>query len=161
MKFLPYEKYNRYTRLSLEAVHQRLADNIEQRAKSESKNTTKPYRGQLTNETFHISRVIDYRNSFLPVTNGVYSRENGVTRIRIRMQLDNTYLVFYAIWMGLVGCTGVLAPFWAASGKGFDGQSLMPMGMFVLGYVIMIISFKVESGKAKKFLATLLDAQPD
>lgn len=99
MLLLPYEKYNLYTRLSPEEARQRLADNTEQGGKKKplGEKTVKPFRGQLTNETFSISPIIDYRNSFLPLLNGTYFRENGMTRIRTRLQLNDVVLVFCII----------------------------------------------------------------
>ena len=167
MLLLPYEKYNLYTRLSLEEVRQRLADNTEQSGKKKpsGQNTAKPFRGQITNETFNISPVIDYRNSFLPVLNGTYFRENGMTHIRTRLQLNDVVLVFCIIWLGIVGLCGILLPILelrgALNGKRFDPMVLVPTGMFVFGYLLMIAAFKTESTRSKKLLAKVLDAQPD
>ena len=167
MKLLPYEQYNLYTRLSPEEALQRLADNTEQGGtkKPVGGKTVKPFRGQLTNETFSISPVIGYRNSFLPVLNGTYFRENGMTRIRTRLQLNDMVLVFCIIWLGIVGLCGILLPIseigGALNGKRFDPMVFVPTGMFVFGYVLMIAAFKTESARSKKLLAKVLDAHSD
>ena len=167
MKLLPYEQYNLYTRLSPEEVRQRLADNTEQGGKKKplGGKTVKPFRGEITNETFSISPVIDYRNSFLPVLKGTYFRENGMTRIRTRLQLNDVVLAFCIIWLGIVGLCGILLPIselrGALNGKRFDPMVLVPTGMFVFGYLLMIAAFNTESTRSKKLLAKVLDAQPD
>jgi hypothetical protein len=101
MKFLPYEHLKIHTALNREVVLRRL-DNV-----SEPKryfrffgSRTRPYEGRREDSHFQISRIIGYRNSFLPMINGdVQSEINGCS-IDITMHPHIFVGVFMIVWLG-------------------------------------------------------------
>ncbi len=75
MLVLPYERLTIETALPIEEAQRRLADAIEPKrairwAWSAS---AKPFQGTIAGDRFEMSRVIRYRNSFLPQISGQIS----------------------------------------------------------------------------------------
>src|SRR5438270_8356589 len=89
-QLLPLEDYILTTRLSVDQVCKRLADNIEPkrsfRFNTLFSNATKPYEGEIKGNRFRVSRIINYRNSFLPVIEGEVYQYTGKTQIHITMK---------------------------------------------------------------------------
>lgn len=170
LKYLPFESYTLETKLSTKEVRTRLEANIESRQGIRnnnrlSGNTGKPYEGKMTSDSFEISRVINYRNSFLPVIKGRIDTYLGKTRITIKMRMVIFVMVFMFFWLGIVGlvCLGILImgiiQIRELLQHGFSPVVLIPFGMFALGSLLFTFAFKAESKKAKSFLSDLLEGQ--
>lgn len=169
MKYLPFENFVLVTSLSADEVRNRLANNIEPQKNSfiftSKKNTSKPYEGSIINNTFKISRIISYRNSFLPVITGEISQAWGKTEITVNMKPVIFVQIFMAFWLGGVGlaCIGILVAgiikFKDIIHNGFSPAFLGPFGMFIFGYLLITLSFRYESKTSKEFLKSLFDAE--
>lgn len=168
-KYLPFEHYVLTSKLSVEEIKKRLADNIEKnrifRFSGFSHNTSKPYEGQIEGDKFTISRVINYRNSFLPVIKGSVSSYLGKTQIDVKVRPTIFVLIFISIWLGLVGlvCMGIiiigLFQFQDILRNGFSPMVFIPFGLFVFGSLLTYFGFKIESKKSKTFLMSLFEIQ--
>ncbi len=168
-KYLPIEDYIITSKLSVEEVKSRLADNIEPkkglRLPISKRDSYKPYEGQITGESFTISRIINYRNSFLPVITGQLSTFLGKTEIKVKMKPVTLVIVFMSIWLGTVGfaCVGIilvgLFQFKQLLQNGFSPMLLVPFGMFLFGWLLTTLSFKSESKKSKEFLNQIFEAE--
>jgi len=167
-KYLPFENYSLTTNLSTTEIYKRLSDNIEPRKAFRfslfNQNSTKPYEGEIYGNTFSMSRIINYRNSFLPIIKGDISMFAGQTQINIKMRPVTFVLIFISFWLGTVGllCVSMLLvgllQIKQLLKTGFSPMVLIPFGMFIFGYLLTTLAFKAESSKSKKFLTTLLDA---
>jgi len=170
MKYLPFDRYTITTALSIPEAQQRLLDQLEpaRNAAYVMKNKTKPFTGTIDADGFNIERVIRYRNSFLPVIKGRFSNAFGKTTIEIRMRPNLVALIFMSFWMTVVGavCIGILI---AAITGNLDRNSpagspgsflpgLIPFGMLLFGYALLMLPYRYESTKAKAFLAQTLAA---
>lgn len=165
-KYLPIENYVLTTQLSPQEVHNLIAANIEPKAGVRltflPRRNSKPYEGQIYNNQFTISRIINYRNSFLPIVKGTISTYLNQTHIAITMKPHTFVLVFMGVWMGIVAfaCIGVALTAAVKGndffGKGFSFLLLVPFAMLVFGALLTHFAFKAESKKARNFLATLL-----
>jgi hypothetical protein len=169
MKYLPFENFVLTTSLPVDEVRNRLTNNIEPKkgsfiAASKTK-TSKLYEGSILNNTFKIYRIINYRNSFLPVITGEISQDWGKTEIKVKMKPTIFTMIFMAIWLGITGsvCIAVLVAailtFKDIFRDGFSPVILIPYGMFIFGYLLVTLGFKFESSTSKKFLKTLFEAQ--
>lgn len=168
-KYLPFENYSLMSKLTVEEITKRLADNIEPknnfRFTGLNKSTNKPYEGQIERDRFTITRIINYRNSFLPVITGQISTFLGKTQINVKMRPTTYVLIFMSIWLGTVGliCLGILFfgifQFRQVLQDGFSPMMLIPFGMFLFGCLLTTLAFKAESKKSKYFLATLLQGE--
>jgi hypothetical protein len=167
---LPFEKYTLRTSLSKEEVLKKIADNIQQEERFKisvfGKNFSKPYSGKIIDNTFSITRNINYRNSFLPfITGTVVTSINNKTNINIKMRPILPVLIFISIWMSLVGvaCISILTVAIINLDKfsinEFSPAALIPFGMFLFGFLLTYFAFKFESKKSKEFLERLLKAE--
>ena len=165
---LPFENYVLTTKLSVDEVLKRIADNIQQKPgfsfPTFSRNYTKPYTGEISGTTFTMSRNINYRNSFLPVITGQISTYLGQTQINIKMRPIIFVLIFISFWLGIVGlvCIGMLLAglfqIKQILQNGFSPMILIPFVMFAFGCLLTHFAFKEESKNSKEFLARLLES---
>lgn len=120
------------------------------------KRPTKPYNGKIQGDSFTMTRNINYRNSFLPVITGkIKANYQGGSEIKITLSLHLFVIIFMCFWMSMVGIAGVsFLVMMFNSGKVIAG-GFIPLGMFVFGYLLTIISFNIEANIAKKFLYEL------
>ena len=168
-KYFPFENYILTTKLPTDEVYKRLSDNIEPkktiRLSILNRNSTKLYEGEITKESFRISRIISYQNSFLPTIHGDISTYFGQTQIQIKMRPVTFVLIFISFWLSIVGlvCLGTLLigifKINQILRTGFSPILLIPFGMFIFGCLLTNLAFKAESKKSKEFLATLLSGQ--
>lgn len=168
-KYLPFENYTLETKLSTSEVLTRLEANVKAPRRTWNRETSpdliKPYEGKMTGDTFEISRVINYRNSFLPVIKGSINTYLGKTRITIKMRMVMFVMAFMFFWFGIVGlvCLGLLIvgiiQFKEILQHGFSPMLLIPFAMLAFGCLLVSFAFKRESKKAKTFLSDLLQGQ--
>ncbi|HYV95199.1 MAG TPA: hypothetical protein VE978_25720 [Chitinophagales bacterium] len=171
MKVLPFENYKLISPLSEDEVIKRLAQIIEPKETFNhffwTKNSSKPYEGKLKDGYFKIRRIIDYRNSFLPMIMGHVSQTQAYTEIRIRMRPAKAVIIFMIFWMGVVlsVCIVVLlaliAQYRQVLKEGFSFGALIPFIMVVFGCLLFTIPFKYESKKSKQYFKTLLEASEE
>ena len=165
--FLPFDDLKLLTKLSATEVQHRI-ESITEPQKVFSflyfRNSTKPYEGKFTDHSFEISRIINYRNSFLPVIKGQVSTHLGKTQVAIKMRPNVFVLIFMSLWLGSTGLVclaiiiGATLPFRHQIEQVFSEGGLFPFSLFVFGYALIIIGYKVESRKSKVFLKQLLKA---
>jgi hypothetical protein len=165
MKFLPYERLKINTTLSSQEVLTRLDNVIEPRHFFRFFGTgKKPYEGKVEGVHFEVSRIIGYRNPFLPIIKGDIQTEISGCVTYISMQPHILVIVFSTFWLG---CAGLLFLVSLASIISSFGQNsaidpsllLLSGGMFAFGYALLLGSFKFESAKSKKFFRELLGAK--
>ena len=116
----------------------------------------KPYEGIISCNTFKISRIITGRNSFIPIIKGnIHSQPFGCS-IKITMNLHKIVMAFMILWLWTTGSIGMFALFaWLVEPS--VGPIFLPiLGMFVFGWLLCLIPFKIESKSAIKFLSILL-----
>lgn len=166
--WLPFDRYTLVSRLSVAEVMSRLEANVTarklnavlfvQRYGTKKDSSDKPYKGVIKEQTFEIERIINYRNSFVPVIKGEVSHFLGQTEIKVKSSPHVAVLVFCAFWMSVVllACLAVTAVMLRG---GFEFPMLIPFGMLVFGCLLFTIPYKLEANKSKKFLATLLEGE--
>ncbi len=168
-KYLPFENYVITSKLSVEEVKTRLASNIEPKKSLRlsvfNRGSNKPYEGEILGDTFTICRIINYRNSFLPVITGHISTFTDKTQINVKMRPVTFVLLFISLWLGIVGlvCLGIilagLIQLKQILQNGFSPMILIPFGMFLFGCLLTTLAFKAESKKSKEFLEQIFEGQ--
>lgn len=119
----------------------------------------KPYKGEIVGNTFKIQRIINYRNSFLPVIVGEVLPDRGGTRINIQMRLNILISAFVAAWFLFFSIGFLVLCMLFLVEPEFDPINLMSTFGLVLFTAVFIAFFKYESIKAKKFLQELFEAE--
>lgn len=162
---LPFDRYTLVTRLTVAEVMLRLGANVAPKKLTSNLVVTrwgqkekldKPYAGVINGQHFDISRVINYKNSFLPVIKGEVVHFLGQTEIKVKSSPHIAVLVFSVFWMSMVflGCVAVTI---ANIKDGFEPTLLIPFAMLVFGSLLFTIPYKIEARKSKAFLANLLE----
>jgi hypothetical protein len=115
----------------------------------------KPMRGRLQADRFRCSRVINYRNLFLPVVQGRLSSASTGTRVELLFRLPVFSTLFMTVWtLGIVAIlAGVLFGHARAPGVGFWGLTLP---LFTLGIASAGFAFGSEALETELLLKRCL-----
>ncbi|MCT7982521.1 hypothetical protein NG796_04365 [Laspinema sp. A4] len=156
----PSQRFTITTYLSPDDVEKKLiavVDPPPQGIQFQWKRSEKPYRGQLGEHSFKISRIISYRNSFLPQIEGRIQPHGKGSQIEIEMKLHPIVIIFMCVWLSLVGQFALM--FLVVLFKEeFEPAFLIPVGMFIFGLVLPLIGFLPEAKGSKQFLRELFQA---
>jgi hypothetical protein len=168
MNLPPYDRFTIKTYLSPEAARAKLERNIEPHKLIRLLGShDKPYQGAIEGYRFQVTRIIHYRNSFLPVISGEIQPDYGGALVTITMRPHGFVLFFMIIWLGMVGMglltflaafmNNVLAGFPITSS---DTTGVVMAGlMFVLGAGTSVGGYKFEAVKSRRFFEELFEAQ--
>ncbi|MEG4034047.1 hypothetical protein QUA03_09490 [Microcoleus sp. S36b_A4] len=116
----------------------------------------KPYEGTIDGQTFKINRIIIGRHLLFPIIQGYIHNQQFGCSIRIRMSLHTTVIGFLILWLWTTGSIGMFSLFaWLVEPS--VGAIFLPiLGMFIFGWLLCLIPFKIEAKAAIKFLSILL-----
>lgn len=115
-----------------------------------------PLEGTIGGGNFKATRVIAYKNFFLPVLRGSIQPDVMGSRISVTMSLHALVAGFMVIPFGLLVFAQIrLLPDLFRTGNVMD---LIPLGAIVLGIAVICISFYPEATKAEKILRSSLTA---
>lgn len=159
MKYLPFERITYKTNLSEKEVLTRLSGFVEPKKFGLGRNYIKEYEGSIHNNSFEISRVIQYRNSFLPQINGKIQNENNETQIQVTMSLHAFVFFFLIVWCSFAMIFFIGVSLRAIREKEISVELFLPLGMFLFVYALTMIGFKSESKQAKEYLRRNFEAE--
>lgn len=123
--------------------------------------TKKLYKGDIEGNSFKISRIIDYRNSFLPVIEGTVEDAVKGSVVKVTMRLGKFVKIFMIMWYGGLG-VGLPIGVFLLFKNNFDSISfsnLVPLILALFGSSLVFMGFKSESSISKKYLAELFEAE--
>jgi hypothetical protein len=151
MTLLPFETVIIETHLSKADTVNSLMENIESEKTFSpwSQSGARAFGGQLRGNEFELRRIINYRNSFLPVITGRIETFGSGTRLTVDMRLQMAVLIFMIVWCGLC----VL--FFVAGSINPDNTNenpLLAIGMLLFGYILTMGGYLFESSRAKNIL---------
>jgi hypothetical protein len=157
MPILPYERLTIETTLPIEEAQRRLADAIEPKRMMRWgwSTPTKPFQGAIAGERFEMSRVIRYRNSFLPQITGQIRQGYQGAAIDLTLQLHPLVLIFMVVWLAAIGGAALLLLSSVLGSGSLQLYSLIPAGMFVFAVLLCTLAFNFEASKAKVLLHQL------
>ena len=163
MDFIPFVTLRLRTKLSFEDVIEKLDSVIEPKKFTIFGNLgySKSFRGELLEDSFTMIRNnVLYQNSFMPVIKGKILRKSGYTVLEIFMRMNLFVIIFMGFWLITpLLLTGKYLFDFLIHNHGSLLTSIMPMALFVFGYVIMMLSFTFESRKAQKIIQQLLNTE--
>ena len=155
--YLPFENYEIESPLPPEDLKERFINNIETKMPLFSLfyKGGKKFKGKISEGRFLISRIIQYRNSFLPMIEGLIYPSTSGSKIAITMRLNKFVLGVWILWMAIISLVTLgLLPTILSTRK---IENLIPLLMLVLGYFLCIIPFNIEVNKAKRLLKDITD----
>ena len=162
-KLLPVDAFEIETSYPIEALMRLLETQIEPQKLIRfrfGRRDHKPFQGDFSRDGFKMTRIIHYRNSFLPVIRGTFHPNVRGTTIVIKMTLHPLIIGFMAFWLGTIGSVAVsmLATTLVSSEVTF-GAALVPVGMFVFGCIMVYGGFWWEVNKAKTMLTQMFGSE--
>jgi hypothetical protein len=125
----------------------------------EARNSSAPFEGAVDQGRFTLSRIISYRNSFLPVITGQIIPVPTGSQVVISMRPSWFALVFWVVWMS--GVTAFLAILLLLR-RGVQNRPIgitVALGLFLFGYLLCAASFGFEARRAYQMLRNMIDDQ--
>lgn len=166
MIFLPFDQFTIKTYLSPDEVRSRLEGVVEAKQHFRRFSFNKkhlPYEGVVTDNSFKVTRIIHYRNSFLPIISGEIKEGLGDTVVEITMKPNLFALIFIAVWLVIFltirASIGGFFFFPAPDNTSSAGMFAIGVGIVAFVYLLVNGSFQFEAIKSKKFFQTLFETQ--
>jgi len=115
------------------------------------------FEGRIAGSRFKIHRVINYRNSFVPIIEGNFRRDGLGTMVTLNMRLVWPVVPF---WIGII-----LFLAWSSVNvdsrlAGPFGARMLLLGMALFIYLVATVPFAIEVRIAMKRLLELLRSAP-
>jgi hypothetical protein len=121
-----------------------------------------PFAGEaLGDMSFRFTRVIAYRNSFLPVIRATVrpsSAPGAHARIHVTMRLHQFVMAFGFVWMSGALLGGLSAGLVAVRSGNLGG--LVALGFPLFGAVLFTVPFAIEARIAERLLREVYAAAP-
>jgi len=168
MQLLPYQNFKIRTYLTPDQVYQKLQGAVRPNRPFFSFGTSdKPYYGKITEDYFKIYRIISYRNSFLPSTEGKIQPDGVGSVIDITIQSDMRVVgLFMLVFLVVFPCAvfnmgSVLTEFFTHPGTTTLFSLLNQI--FWIGFVLVStygmiqIFYLYEAAKAKSFISKIVE----
>jgi len=169
MFWIPYGHIRLRTLYNPIEVEYRLADHVEPRRliRSIFRRNHKFFEGHVENGHFKINRIINRKNSFVPVIVGNIEDDLNYTTLDMVMRLDYLVMGLLVTIVSGVVLSGLFASLGALFGSNSveygpylpDGYALQgvlsPFACLILFYLLVMIPFNLEARKARLFLEAL------
>jgi hypothetical protein len=158
MPLLPYQTFTLDTHLSVNETYARLRSVVEPRRRFRwSAGEGRPFEGEVENDGFAITRIINYRNSFLPQIRGRVIPTPTGARIEGTMRLHALVLAFLIFWCGSVSIGGGMVVRQALVSGQWSPTMLIPFGMVIFSWALSAGAFTYEARKALQLLREQLE----
>ncbi|HWB62546.1 MAG TPA: hypothetical protein VG603_03475 [Chitinophagales bacterium] len=158
MKYFPNEEFDINTSLSVSQTIDLLQQNIQpgrSRTLHLFEKPEKPYIGEWSGQSFTISRILNYRNSFNPVITGTVRETPLGSSIHVKMQLHSFVKSFMLLWFTPLLLALLFLIYDQISHWMFSPGTLFILAFLAFGYGILMIGFKIESSRSYNFLENL------
>jgi hypothetical protein len=122
--------------------------------------SSKIFQGEFSADGFKIMRIIKYRNSFLPIIEGVITPTASGKMISVTMRLHRFVGIFMLVWLSgvIIGVVTFLAA--ALSWKMAPLPALqVPLGMLVFGIALTSGGFWWEAKKTKPIIIKIFNKE--
>lgn len=146
ISLIPYQTFEIKTRLSQEAARQKLQEIVEPRKLMRFGLSRKHnlFEGEIEGTAFKISRIIHYRNSFLPILVGQIQDDLDASTLRITARLHWFVALFWTFFALAVAAGGLIA--------GDPSELWVILPVFFFFYVVPTAAFNFELYKAQTLL---------
>ena len=144
MRILPSDVFVIHAKETIPEIKKKLGEHIDERRIFNSVRSDRQYEGEIYDNGFKVSRIIAYRNSFLPILHGSFRPSGTGTDIIIKMKLHKFVSVFMIIWILGFGLGAVST----AIG---EHSNYIPLILLVIFVSIIPFAFHWERQKAKDY----------
>jgi hypothetical protein len=158
MRLTPFRRFVIETDVPPDAVLSILADLMEEPRlwRNPFARDRRPYQGRVEGSSFSMSRIILHRNSFLPLVTGAVEPRGAGALVRVRMRPYRVVLAFMTVWLGLAGWMVLKLTFDMLTRQALEPEPLIPLGLFVFGYLMLMVGFASEATNTTELLLRLL-----
>ena len=159
MKFFPYCALSLRSELTLDGIAALFGSRIEKQQWMRFSRGGSRFQGSFSSNSFTMSRIIGYRNSFNPIILGKVEPLGEGSFIRLIMRPHMAVSIFMSIWF-----SGVFIGVGAVTFGFFSGKTpahpmlLIPFGMLLFGVALVSGGFWFEASKQKSMLLDLFKA---
>ncbi len=152
MKIFPYYKMVIKHSKTADEIYNVMSNQVEPCKLFGSRTSTKLFCGTCNKESFTLRRIIQYRNSFLPIIHGeIHSKE-----VIITMKMHEAITILVAVW--LIGASmGSLFTIFAIFFSPFRWDYLIALSILPLGFLLIYFGFWKEVKIAEKELRKLIN----
>ena len=159
MKLIPQETYTIYTSISVPEIKEQMMKYVEPKKMFRFfRGGSKYFEGDVSDSGFKLTRIISYRNSFLPIIKGSFEERASGLKVDVSMSMHPFVIAFMLFWFGGVGIGFITMLFsFIKSPTNFHPASLIPAGMLLFGWVLVSVGFWPEARKAKEKLNEILN----
>jgi hypothetical protein len=163
MNFPFYEKLTIHSPHSPQTLFDRLSHEVEARKLFRTRSlfsqpSVTPYEGTVSESGFKITRIINYRNSFLPVLRGRFIAEPPGTVVKITLSLHPAVAVLFVAFLGFWCSLSFALPLPSISPISSLSPSLIRhfqiVQLIVLPLVIFVV-FKLEVRRSRRDLTRI------
>ena len=166
MNLLPYKKYWLLTKLTPEEVVQKLScqieplDNMRFVSFGNTYYNTRPYEGYILNDKFKIQRIDIVNHKFPTIVKGTIIEDSNGAEVNIIMRLNGFTLILMSVFLSVIMfCIFQIVREIIKSIPVEPPVLFIVSFMFVIAIVTPLYIFQLESEKAQKFLASLLEEE--
>ncbi|MBH8577804.1 hypothetical protein I8752_33555 [Nostocaceae cyanobacterium CENA369] len=156
MKVLPDDTFTILTPDSLPIVLQRLSAKVEPTKMFRVSKKHAPYQGTISEQGFQITRIIHYRNSFLPVIRGRFEAQVHQTVVHIQMSLHPFVMTFLGFWF--LCWYGAVVPITLAGAMPSQMIAIF-LGMPIAMLIVFWIAFWTEANRSRSELTQIIQGQ--
>ncbi len=152
MKFLPIENIVFKSNLNENEIIERLVYEMEFKDTYIDYVSGKLFDGEITDNKFEITRKIYNSNSYNIKAIGTIEKDINGTKINVKIKFRKGIAIFLCFWFGFafpLSITFLIDGFF-----GFEA-----LGVILLFYLFIMLSFKYESYKSKKLLKNIFKAE--
>lgn len=161
MNLLPYERLTYQTPLTPEEIEEALQDIVEpvKIFRFNLFSHHKKYEGEVTRESFKMSKVPQGRNaSFARAIGSITQKEkNTYVEVCIDMPLSIRFFAFF--WFSLLITVGVIIDNNGIPDKSSNFILLYPWTLILFGVVFFLGTFKWQASRLKRDLQEVLEAE--
>lgn len=151
VKLLPFHRFEINSPLDRQAALAAIAAHTEPekwyRWRWPSSANDDRFEGQIGADSFHVRRIIGYRNSFLPVVDGTVHAAGRGSKIEVQMRPFAFVAVFAAVWVAGVS-VALFTPMWPFG-----------LGMLAFFYAMTMGGFWYEASKQEQTLQEIFQAR--
>lgn len=149
MRAIPFARWSLESARPAAEVSARLEQLVEPRKLLRLGKGERPFQGEVNPERFQISRIITYRNAFLPQIIGQVVPTPQGSRLTAMLRLNLVTLAILSTWFIFLAFIGVGV--WLVRGP-TDPGAWGPLAIFAVGYFITLAAFWFEAKRARELL---------
>ena len=156
---LPYLEHTIHTTKAPQEIH----DIMQSVTSSKRVRLSRPpgeFIGTIEQYDFKIMRIINYRNSFLPVIKGAIKKGEGAYVVALKMQLHPITYIFLIFWFGFTGFILLIGILGLMTSEPADVTMFLATGGFIAwGQILSRGGFFFQAKKDIKRLEELLSSE--